>query len=141
MVLFVCSLGKLRSRTAELLCLFGGMDARCCGIDPEALYPANDCLIRSADLVVCMEAEHKEKLRQFQHYGGCDVVTLGIPDVYDRLAPELIESLVYQVRFHAPPVADAMQRGALVLSGFPGYRKSLGTSSPTFADNSLALNW
>jgi len=141
MVLFVCSLGKMRSRTAELLCLFGGLDARCCGTDIDALYPANDNLLRRADLVVCMEKSHKEALRDFQHFGACNVVTLGIPDVYDRLATELVESLVYQVRFHAPQLADAMERGAQVLSGLPGYRESLGSSSPSLAGNSLSLNW
>jgi predicted protein tyrosine phosphatase len=141
MVLFVCSLGKMRSRTAELLCLFGGLDARCCGTDIDALYPVNDNLLRAADLVVCMEKSHKEALREFQHYGACDAVTLGIPDVYDRLAPKLVESLVYQVRFHAPQVADAMERGAQILSGLPRYRESLGTSSPSLTDNSLIFNW
>ncbi len=135
MVVFVCSLGKLRSRTAELLCLFGGLDARACGTAPEALTPVSDNLLREADLVVCMESSHKKALRQFQHYGACDVVTLGVEDLYDRLAPELVQLLCYQTRLHAPEVADAMERGAEVLKSLPGYRAALGTNTPTLADN------
>lgn len=136
MVLFVCSLGKLRSRTAELLCLFGGLDARACGTAPEALAPVTDGLLREADLVVCMESHHKKALKPFQHYGACLTVTLGVEDVYDRLDPELVRSLCYQVRLHAPEVADAMEKGALKLQSLPGYTKALGTNSTPFANNS-----
>lgn len=135
MVLFVCSLGQLRSRTAELLCLFGGMDARCCGTDKKALYPANDNLLRTASLVVCMEAAHKKALSEFQHYGQCDVVTLGVRDVYNRLDPLLVRALIYQVGFHSKEVAAAMERGASVLASLPGYQEMLGTSGTEYANN------
>jgi predicted protein tyrosine phosphatase len=135
MVLFVCSLGKLRSRTAELLCLFGGLDARACGTAPDALAPVTDGLLREADLVVCMESTHKRALKDFQHYGACETVTLGVEDNYDRLEPELVSLLCYQVRFHSPQVADAMERGAAVLHGLPGYALALGTQTPRPSSN------
>ena len=136
MIVFVCSLGKLRSRTAELLCLFGGLDARACGTGQDALVPVTDNLLREADLVVCMENTHKAALRGFQHYGTCDVVTLGIEDNYDRLDPELVSLLCYQVRLHSPDVADAMERGAKTLKSLPGYQAALGTHSPAPSHNS-----
>lgn len=135
MILFVCSLGKLRSRTAELLCLFGGLDARACGTAPEALAPVSDGLLREADLVVCMEAVHQRALRSFQHYGACETVTLGIEDCYDRLEPELVALLCYQVRLHAPHVAAAMERGKSILAGLPGYVQALGTQTSCPAEN------
>ena len=139
MVLFVCSLGKLRSRTAELLCLFGGLEARCCGTDEAALYSVNDALLREADLVICMEREHARALREFSHYDASAVVTLGIRDVYNRLDAELVETLVRLVRLHDPKVAEAMERGAQVLASLPGYRESLGSASPLIADNDAYL--
>lgn len=135
MILFVCSLGKLRSRTAELLCLFGGLDARACGTAKDALVPITDHLLREANLVVCMERAHQLALREFQHYGACDVVTLGIEDRYARLEPELIRLLVHQVRLHTVDVADAMERGASMLAQLPGYRDKLGSHSAPSADN------
>lgn len=133
MVLFVCSLGKLRSRTAELLCLFGGLDARCAGTAKDALVPVTDALLREADLVVCMEGEHARALREFSHFGSCSLVTLGVPDEFDRLQPELVADLVYYMGFHDETVAAAMRRGADVLAELPGYREALGTKSTVWA--------
>lgn len=135
MVLFVCSLGKLRSRTAELLCLFGGMDARACGTAPEALAPVTDSLLREADLVVCMEKHHQRALREFQHYGAAPVVVLGVEDIYDRLDPGLVQLLLHQVRLHSTEVADSMQRGAELLAAHPTYRDSLGTRTASPSEN------
>lgn len=135
MILFICSQGKLRSRTAELLCLFGGLPARSAGTDPDADVPINDALIRQASLIVCMESHHKKALKDFQHYGLCAAVTLGIPDEYDRLEPALVQSLIFQMRFHDEDVADAMERGEALLSAQPGYREALGTQTPQYAGN------
>ena len=85
MILFVCSQGRLRSRTAELLCLFDGIAARCAGIDKDALAPLTDTLVRQASLIICMERKHLNAVTEYAHYGACPVVQLGIPDEYDRL--------------------------------------------------------
>ncbi|HDR9103384.1 TPA: hypothetical protein QDB04_000103 [Burkholderia vietnamiensis] len=130
MILFVCSQGKLRSRTAELLCLFGGVHARSAGSDRDADVPLNDSLIRQASLIVGMENHHLQALKEFQHYGSCPTVYLGIPDRFDRLQPELVLDLIYQTRFHDAKLADAMERGAALLAAQPGYREALGTRTP-----------
>lgn len=135
MILFVCSQGMLRSRTAELLCLFGGVTARSAGTDPDAEVQVNDTLIRKADLIVCMEGHHKKALREFQHYGASPVVTLGIPDEFDRLDHMLVRSLIYHTRLHDVSVADAMERGYGLLKDQAGYCEALGTRTPSFADN------
>lgn len=135
MIIFVCSLGKLRSRTAELLCLFGGVYARACGTAPDAEAPVTDALLRQASLVVCMEGEHKKALADFQHYGAAPAVTLGIPDEFNRLEHALVRDLIYQMRFHNLKVAEAMERGYAVLSAQPGYREALGTHAPPVSGN------
>ena len=130
MILFVCSQGKLRSRTAELLALFGGVHARSAGSDKDADVPLNDALIRQATLIVCMEKKHHEALKEFQHYGSCPAVLLGIPDEFDRLQDELVRDLIFQTRFHDAVLAAAMERGAALLAAQPGYRNALGTRTP-----------
>jgi predicted protein tyrosine phosphatase len=136
MVLFLCSLGQLRSRTAELLCLFGGMPARSAGTAPEALAPVNDWQLREADLVVCMQPRHRWAITELPHYDGSKVIELGIPDRFDRLEPALVRLLIGRIRPHAPEVAAAMERGRDVLAAHPGYSDRLGTHSPgVSADN------
>jgi predicted protein tyrosine phosphatase len=130
MILFVCSQGRLRSRTGELLCLFGGVYARSAGIDKDAESPLTDTLIRRATLIVGMEKEHLEALKQFQHYGAAPTVLLGIPDRFDRLDSELVRDLIYQTRFHNSSLADSMERGAKLLAEHPEYRAALGTRTP-----------
>lgn len=135
MILFVCSQGKLRSRTAELLCLFGGVHARSAGSEADADVPLNDSLIRQASLIVCMERKHLVALKEFQHYGACPAVQLGIPDDYDRLEPALMRDLIYQARFHDHGLADAMDRGRALLLNQAGYQAALGTGIHAPADN------
>lgn len=131
MVLFICSLGQLRSRTAELLCLFGGMYARSAGIDRHfALAQVTDAALREADLVVCMQPKHRWAITELPHYDGSKVIELGIPDRFDRLEPALVRLLIGRIRPHAPEVAAAMERGRDILDAHPGYRKMLGTNSP-----------
>ena len=134
MILFVCSRGRLRSRTAELLCLFGGVYARSAGIDREADVPLSDQLVSQASLVVCMEKLHLQAVTLFPSYGKCPVVQLGIPDEFDRLEPTLVRDLIYQTEFHDKAVAAAMTRGQALLFAQAGYRDALGTSSQ-IADN------
>lgn len=129
MILFVCSQGRLRSRTAELLCLFGGRAARSAGIDRDADVPLSDTLVRQASLIVCMERIHLQAVTLFQHYGNCPVVQLGIPDEYDRLEPALMRDLIYQAGFHDKDLASTLERGRTLLLSQPGYQVALGTQS------------
>ncbi|WP_126223473.1 hypothetical protein [Burkholderia ambifaria] len=137
MVLFLCSLGQLRSRTAELLCLFGGMNARSAGTDHNfAFAQVTDAALREADLVVCMQPSHRRAITELPHYDGSKVIELGIPDRFDRLEPALVRLLIGRIRPHAPEVAAAMERGRDVLAAHPGYCDRLGTHSPGVpADN------
>ena len=135
MILFVCSQGRLRSRTAELLCLFGGVHARSAGTDRDAEVQLTDTLVRQASLIVCMERKHLQAVTLFAHYGACPVVQLGIPDEYDRLEAALMRDLIYQAQFHDPCLASTMERGRHLLLNQPGYQAALGSQSEPIADN------
>lgn len=127
MFLFVCSAARLRSRTAELLCLFGGVEARCSGISEVALSQVNDNLLRTADMVFCMEHEHKKALQEFSHYDPKNTFVLNIEDDYDRLEVSLINHLIRKVGNINPDLAEKMQNGYNLIKENPNYIKNLGT--------------
>lgn len=114
MILFVCSQGRIRSRTAEVLAIRGGLDARSCGTDPDAVVPINDHLIRLADVVVCMEESHAAIVGEFMHAEGKEIHVLGIEDIYVPFEPALIERLVELCRGPLPSVAAAIAAGKLI---------------------------
>jgi predicted protein tyrosine phosphatase len=127
MYLFVCSVARLRSRTAELLCLFGGVDARCAGVSDMAHYPINDNLLRTADMVFCMEYEHKKALQEYSHYDPTKTFVLNLEDDYERLEPSLVKHLVRKMENLNPELAKKMQNGYELLKENPSFLKELGT--------------
>ena len=107
-ILFVCSQGKIRSRTAEVLAVRGGMDARSCGTDADAMVPINDHLVRESDLIVCMEDHHAVTVREFMHAEGKTIHVLGIEDIYEPFAPRLVAVLMAKIGALLPDVSRAM---------------------------------
>ena len=107
-ILFVCSQGRIRSRTAEVLAVRGGMDARSCGTDADAVVPINDPLIREADLIVCMEDHHAATVREFMHAEGKTIHVLGIEDIYEPFTPRLVAVLFAKMGELLPDVSRAM---------------------------------
>lgn len=110
MILFVCSQGMIRSRTAEVLAVRAGLDARSCGTDTDAVVPVNDHLIRLADVIVCMEAFHAGIVREFMHAEGKDIHVLGIEDIYSPFETCLVAALTKKLDQVLPEVAVAIQR-------------------------------
>lgn len=95
-VLFVCTANRLRSPTAERL--FGawpGIEALSAGTDRDATRPLTAELVAAADLIVAMEPEHRERIRKRfrQRPPDSRIVTLHIPDEYERDDPALIALL------------------------------------------------
>ena len=95
-LLFVCSQNKLRSLTAEKL--FDGFPAyqvRSVGTQPDARIVITAGHIGWADLIFVMEKSHLNRIhRKFPHaLDGKTVVTLGIPDDYEFMQPELLDEL------------------------------------------------
>lgn len=95
-VLFVCTANKLRSPTAEAVFReHPGLEVLSAGTDPDAPAPLTRELVASADLIIAMETQHRERIRKKYKERPADsrIVTLHIPDEYERDDPELIALL------------------------------------------------
>src|ERR1700744_641734 len=95
-LLFVCSQNRIRSLTAEKL--FEGSllyQARSVGTQPGARIVVTEGHIGWADLVICMEKSHLNRLRRKfpEALRGKRVVCLHIPDEYDFMQPDLFDEL------------------------------------------------
>ncbi|MCB2095815.1 MAG: hypothetical protein KDE11_15560 [Rhodobacteraceae bacterium] len=95
-VLFVCTANKLRSPTAEdLFKGRPGFDVLSAGTSTEAPRPLTRELVASADLIFVMESHHRERIRKKFRQRPRDeaIITLHIPDEYERNDPVLIKLL------------------------------------------------
>jgi predicted protein tyrosine phosphatase len=86
-VLFVCSMARLRSKTASD-CL--GYDSEYAGLDSDADVRLSQTMLDHADTVVCMEASHKTKLRKKFNVNMSKVQVWGIPDDYEYMDDTLL---------------------------------------------------
>lgn len=99
-VLFVCSMNRWRSPTAEqVFAEYRGIECTSAGLNHGADNPLTPELIAWADLIFVMEREHKTKLvKAFKPYLGAKrVVCLNIPDNYKFMDPVLVELLLSKV--------------------------------------------
>jgi predicted protein tyrosine phosphatase len=86
-VLFVCSMARLRSKTASD-CL--GYDSEYAGLDSNADVKLSQDMLDNADTVVCMETSHKTKLRKKFNVDVNKVQVWGIPDDYEYMDDTLL---------------------------------------------------
>ena len=115
-LLFICSRNRFRSLTAErIFADLPGYEVRSAGTQPGARIVVTEGMLGWADLVLVMEKRHLEKLRlNFpEMMQDKEVVTLGIPDDYPCMDPDLIEELRARVSAHIrlpdePPPANAL---------------------------------
>lgn len=99
-VLFVCTANKLRSPTAEdVFRDYPGIEAISAGTDATAPTPLTKELVASADLIFAMENHHRERIRKKYRQRPADsrIITLHIPDEYERGDPTLIALLQEKV--------------------------------------------
>jgi len=92
-VLFVCSMARLRSKTAAH-CLQAV--ARPCdygGLDSQADKPVTKEMVDWAAIVVCMETSHKTKLVKRFRGSRIKVQVWGVPDDYDYMDDALVSLL------------------------------------------------
>ena len=89
-IVFVCSVGMIRSPTAQIVASRAGMNARACGSNTTmALIPLNANLIEWADKIVFMQFENfQEALDTFAGTGYDDTIrdkkaVWNIEDIYD----------------------------------------------------------
>jgi predicted protein tyrosine phosphatase len=104
-VLFLCSMNRLRSPTAErVFSSAAGIEAASAGLDPDAVNPVTPGLLAWADLIFVMDRPQLNKLHK--KYGnslaGKRVVCLDIPDEYDYMDPKLILLLKAKVPRYLP---------------------------------------
>jgi predicted protein tyrosine phosphatase len=102
-LLFVCSENRLRSPTAEaIFSEYQGLEAIGAGTNQDAETPVSGDLIEWADIVFVMEKSHRNKVsKKFrEQLKDKKVVVLDIPDIYERMDPELIKLLKAKVSRH-----------------------------------------
>ncbi len=95
-LLFLCSRNQWRSPTAEANFKdHPGHHARSAGLSPQARVRVSEKLILWADIIFCMEKEHRNRLRERfpSALDGKEIVVLDIPDDYQFMEPELVEVL------------------------------------------------
>jgi predicted protein tyrosine phosphatase len=95
-ILFVCSRNQWRSPTAETIWSeHPGLRVRSAGTSSSARRRVTEADIVWADLVLVMEKKHKQQIAaRFPDVANeVRVVNLDIPDVYQYMDPELVETL------------------------------------------------
>ncbi|WP_370206691.1 arsenate reductase/protein-tyrosine-phosphatase family protein [Pararhodobacter marinus] len=108
LVLFVCTANKLRSPTAEdVFKSLPGIDVLSAGTNPSAPRVMSRELVAKAALIFVMEPHHRERIRKKFKARPPDnrIITLHIPDEFERGDPVLIDLL----RQRVTPHLDAFQ--------------------------------
>ena len=100
-ILFVCSINKYRSYTAEKM--FDGFDryrVRSRGTEKGARIRITEGDIGWADMIFTMEKRHTNRIREKYREAirGKTVITLFIEDIYEPMEPALIEELTLKLR-------------------------------------------
>lgn len=104
-LLFICSVNRLRSPTAEELYKdFPGYVAKSAGTDPGARQRVTEGMLGWADRIFVMEARHRSYLRRkfTDVLADKSIICLHIPDEYDYNDPELIDLLKMNLSPHIP---------------------------------------
>lgn len=114
-VLFLCSMNRLRSPTAEtVFSCVPGMSVKSAGLEKDAVQCCTLDDLLQADIVFVMEQRHRVMLKkQFDHalLRGRQIVNLNIPDEFDRMQPELVDLLLVKV---PPFLGVAVDRHAVL---------------------------
>jgi predicted protein tyrosine phosphatase len=99
-ILFVCSRNKWRSPTAESIYKTSEEHhAKSAGTEPSARIRITAKLIAWADIIFAMEKKHKQRMMEnfACEIKGKEIVVLNIPDEYQYMDEELIESIKLSV--------------------------------------------
>lgn len=99
-LLFLCSLNKRRSLTAEkIFDGYNGNEARSAGTENNARNKVTSGILCWADIIFCMEKKHLRRIKEKYSDAIMDkkVICLYISDDYDFMDRELIEILMSYV--------------------------------------------
>jgi predicted protein tyrosine phosphatase len=104
-ILFVCTIGEMRSATASLLASQRGINSRCYGTDPNALIVISERLIKWATQIIFVNSKNYRKAKSL----FTDPVILElieqkrycweIPDEYEFNDPELVQIINIKLDF------------------------------------------
>jgi len=103
-IVFVCSVGMLRSPTAATIGSKLGLNTRSCGSSTLALIPLSANLIRWADWIVFMKYEnYKQSKKTFQETEFQDdleekSLAWDVPDIYNYMDDGLVQMLETQIK-------------------------------------------
>ena len=102
-VLFVCTAGQQRSPTGVQVVkeFFPWHEAKFAGVHPFAEIPITREAVEWADIIFTMEKIHKDMIAEEFPYDLLDrkkIVVLGVPDIYYKGDPQLIEMLKKQLK-------------------------------------------
>ena len=94
-LLFVCSSNLDRSpASASLFKDNKKYESKSCGILPHAETVISEEAIKWADIIFCMEHEHKAFIfENFQKAIKKEIIVLNVPNTFERNNPELIDTL------------------------------------------------
>lgn len=111
-LLFICTLNRHRSATAESLFAHSEKyEARSAGLSPLSVQEVNADLLDWAEMVFVMDERvdrhRSDLLNQFPQMDSLKekVIVLGVPDLYERDTPELV-ALLRQRLLHWLPDLD-----------------------------------
>jgi len=95
-ILFVCSANIDRSPTAEKI--YSGrcdLEVKSAGVSDYAMTPISLELIKWADIILCMEKKHKQKIKKsFSDIAKNKIIDfLDIPDIYEYMNINLIDEI------------------------------------------------
>ncbi|MBW2980757.1 phosphotyrosine protein phosphatase [Candidatus Woesearchaeota archaeon] len=95
-ILFVCTVNRLRSKTAEdLLKKDPRFEVKSAGVDKEATTPLTKELLEWADCIFVMEKRHRNIIHKKYPdvYKSKKIICLYIDDIYDYMDPVLVDLL------------------------------------------------
>jgi predicted protein tyrosine phosphatase len=95
-LLFVCSLNRVRSLTAEhLFAKLPGVQVRSAGTANDARVRVSAAQIAWADMIFVMENRHRDRLQQrfARNLNRKRVICLDIPDEFEYMDEELVATL------------------------------------------------
>lgn len=100
-VLFVCSMGMLRSPTCAAIGVKHGLNTRSCGVEPDALIVLDHKLLKWADIVVFMDGYAYENAL-FMNLNSTELksksIIWNVPDEYDYMDDGLVYVVEHKIK-------------------------------------------
>lgn len=90
-IVFVCSMGRMRSKTASDLLNSYGYTTDYCGTHSDADRKPNAEILLNADKIICFENNHRNALRRKFKGLSKKIIVWGIPDEFHYMQPELVD--------------------------------------------------